>query len=372
LGEIVYQLMASFTSLFAAALIIGVCSGCDMFLFNSSINGAGRGVFVGKGFETEEMILQSPTIFIPVDYANNCQLTNYVFGSTGTGVYELSLNYVSLVNHLGTANTVRYLAPPPSTDVRQSATFGLISAERSLASVSEIAAGQELFIDYGGHEWFLEHNTEKAEPATAFISLERLHIDGQCISDVFVSHSYEPLAGNGLFAGKSFKKGDTVVVDPVLTVPTAGWKNILNDSEFMNYCICKPGSSIALLPLGLISIANHRREQEANVQLKWISWAGSPSPQFLDTAVDDLVRAKYSVLDAQLVATRVIEDGEEILLNYGSSWMQAWADFLAHSVASKLYSAAEECSAFEENSPVPIFSHCIEAPDGMFPALWFA
>jgi hypothetical protein len=344
-------------------------SECDLFLHQSTIDGAGRGVIAGKDYDANDLVLWTPTVLVPAAYSDSCQLSHYVFGGYDARYHELSLNYVSLVNHYPTENANRFAMKDDRNDTISFSTFGVTVTERQLVSLNAIKAGDELFINYGGSGWFDSHATPYKETRNPILPLDVLRSTGYCISHTIIGYSHLGLAGMGLFANKQFVTGETVAIDPVLTIPTHSWSSIT--TEMVNYCVSKPGSAVGLLLLGAAAFVNHRSAPDANVLLEWFDWPRGNLSEVLSLPMEDLLARKFSQLDIKLVATRHIDKGEEILLDYGQSWLQSWADFLAdRDLLEKQYQCVwMEAGHSSENKSR--FTHHIEAPDNMFPSHWF-
>ena len=81
----------------------------------------------------------------------------------------------------------------------------------------DVAVGEELYVSYGGPDWFesryipLDENGYSAEPYTE-LELQQV---GHCLTDIFVKESLLPMAGQGVFAKKSYLKGDIVYVTAI-------------------------------------------------------------------------------------------------------------------------------------------------------------
>jgi BarA-like signal transduction histidine kinase len=330
---------------------------CALYLHQSAVKGAGRGMIAGKDYTEDAFVLGTPTLLVPSSYSDNCQLDNYVFRCRDPDAqqyHELPLSYVAVVNHRNIPTTGRHNVIDNVTI--SFSPYGSATTTEQLRTLVEVKAGDELFVTYGD-TWFKTHSMAYLESESARIPLKQLQTTGFCVSDVEIRDSEIPLAGMGLFARKKFSKGDVVAVDPALTIPTRKWAQL--DTEMVNYCISKPGSSVGLLPLGVAIMANHRSAPGANVKMDWYDWGPAANlSEALELPVKDLLKSKFSRLDIRLVALRDIDPNEEILVDYGSAWLQLWADFVA--------------TDFEATSTdIRTFRHYIEAPDDMFPGHWF-
>jgi len=98
-----------------------------------------------------------------------------------------------------------------------------------------------------------------------------------------------------------------------------------------NYVFGHPESSMLFFPYaGSMGLINHGGEGKANVKLQWPSGKG-PSLKYHQESWFDLTVEQMAATDKQkrglmleIVATRDIEIGEEVFLDYGSAWQDAW------------------------------------------------
>ena len=91
--------------------------------------------------------------------------------------------------------------------------------------------------------------------------------------------------------------------------------------------------SLSLSPLTLSILfvrycCRNHNQTRANVKLQWADPKRSNfQPRFLNHSIDDLKEFTSSTkLAMELVATKLIRQGEEVFLDYGDEWEQAWQD----------------------------------------------
>lgn len=378
-------------------LLAKLCnSDCRMFLAKSTLHDAGRGIFLGKHhIKPNETILNAQVLLIPMVYSNRTQLLNYVFTTSDPRYDYLPLNYVTMTNHNSHVNS------DPVWDEQMGAYDSQlyrpdIGVESLLLEADEpIESGDEIFLSYGP-TWFhgryggpvadvTTENTEKSTRRDQSV----LETNGVCISDTYVGRSHFPNGRAGLFTRRAFQKGEVVSVDPVLTLPTATIRDTFALSPMVNYCISKPGSAIALLPLGLASMANHGSGNRANIFMDWFTWPRDSDAndglggreelgRVLNLSVSELLQGSSCQLDIKLVAKRDLVAGEELMLDYGVDWLEQWALYLSSTLAvvggGKDIEIDTDGNAVERKNQQqsrPTFRHFIEAPDGMFPLHWF-
>jgi hypothetical protein len=85
----------------------------------------------------------------------------------------------------------------------------------------------------------------------------------------------------------------------------------------------------------MVNLVNHPQNGEPNVYLRWSEY----SKKLLDSPMSDLQESSSQLL-LEMVALRDIISGEEILLDYGSEWVEAWA---------------QHVEGWAANEPPPIF-----------------
>mmetsp|Transcript_31169 Transcript_31169/g.65183 ORF Transcript_31169/g.65183 Transcript_31169/m.65183 type:complete len:642 (-) Transcript_31169:136-2061(-) len=178
-------------------------------------------------------------------------------------------------------------------------------------------------------------------------SLDWLKNNAYCQDNLVPGVSKIEHAGRGAFVSRDIKKGQ--VVAPVPLVPINNGRIILEygkiigefDEEtgayeegaervdlknlLLNYVLEHPKSSVLFFPAGpLVPYVNHGKK--ANVKLTWSSKSWSNIEESQNTSPDLLSEVSSIDMMLELVATRNIKKGEEILLDYGDEWEKAWND----------------------------------------------
>jgi hypothetical protein len=93
----------------------------------------------------------------------------------------------------------------------------------------------------------------------------------------------------------------------------------------INYCLGHRDSTLLLCPYGPQAPYINHNQTRANVKLVWGDpKRGNHHPHFLEGPVDALQQAYSAKLAMDVVATRDIEQGEELLMDYGPEWEAAW------------------------------------------------
>lgn len=180
-------------------------------------------------------------------------------------------------------------------------------------------------------------------------SLEFLEENGICGDNIREDISTIPQAGRGAFATRALKKDSLVAPLPLIHVPYRkrmemyrmdnGYdkvknKDIVGYQLLLNYCFGHRESTLLLCPYGLLTgFVNHGsgKRGHANVRLQWSDpKRASHQAEFLNSSVKELVKQKHAVMAMELVALRDIKKGEEILIDYGEEWEEAWEKHVAN------------------------------------------
>ena len=174
-------------------------------------------------------------------------------------------------------------------------------------------------------------------------SPEWLKENGKCMDNLRPLPSTISQAGRGAFATRFLAEGSLVVTAPLIQVPRARdvfrqyAYNLTASGEWirdperpagyqlmMNYCFGHPDSTMMFSPYGpSVSFVNHDRER-ANVRLEW----SDPDHEWLSRSVDQMESTYNAQLSFDLIATRDIEAGEEVFLDYGVEWQAAWDEYV--------------------------------------------
>ncbi len=171
-------------------------------------------------------------------------------------------------------------------------------------------------------------------------SLDYLEENGLCLDNLRKGKSNIPQAGNGAFATRNISKNSIVVPAPLLPIKRdvlqMTWKNYNvhqdDDDDYdieevqmnqllLNYCFGHPESSLLLFPYSSTVHFINNDNINPNAYLRW-SKSEMNRVEMLDTEVDDV----YAGIILEVVALRDIRIGEEVTIDYGVEWNDAWND----------------------------------------------
>ena len=253
----------------------------------------------------------------------------------------------------------------------------------SLQEVWESTVLKTLPDEFHRVEEVLHKGIRQAHAHKSIRSIEWLEDHGSCIDNLEPGTSTIPYAGRGAFATRPMAEGETIVPVPLIHVsnrqtlnmyrPKSGenyWyprhgrdhrivtEPLYHRQLLLNYCFGHAEVDLLLCPYGVgTALINHSREQ-ANAKIIWSEKLTLHS-KWLEMKPDEWVHNKFSGLAWEYVASRDIEEGEEIFLDYGEEWEEAWSQHVANWTVPKV--SCIPVSAFELNR---------NKPDLLLPTVW--
>lgn len=172
-------------------------------------------------------------------------------------------------------------------------------------------------------------------------AVDWLDENGECMDHVEARPSTIEQAGRGAFAKRFLPKGSVVGPAPVVHLLREEMNvrplYFADNGEYavdprsptvhqqlaLNYCFGHRHSSLLLCNYGMINnLINHSREK-ANAKLEW-NFKLMQHPEWLDQPFKDWITILKAGLMLNFVATRDIQPGEEVFLDYGPEWEAAW------------------------------------------------
>lgn len=207
---------------------------------------------------------------------------------------------------------------------------------------------------------------------------------GQCLDNIRDGISTNPDAGRGAFANRFIPKGGLVGPAPLIHVSDKARllmyqpKNSPDGVELdmpdldgpsthqlmLNYCFSHEDSTLLLCPYGLLtSLINHSR-YKANTKIVWSK--EMRNKEWLEQPVDKWGNESHTGLSIDFVALRDIEEGEEVLIDYGSIWQKAWEEHVRNFVP-RAYTPAYELN---EMTDVKIHTNDERPPEKDRVELW--
>jgi hypothetical protein len=403
---------------------------CQIFLGKSPTPGMGRGIIAGRNFSVGTLIEQTLSLPLRHDVISKWQIRNYVFDTNERDFSMALLGLGMIYNHRVPSHVRHDWVTSKFVETRDQKWAHSTFSPIEFKITREVLAGQEIFVSYGDSDWFSGRGIEIAagsfpacnqtdiesgsagngscliaSPSDPLgetdgimaeinnkendlsskdangIPLEELKKSAYCITDVYMSRSLLPAAGDGLFASRDFRAGEVVTITPVLVLPRheVAMASRASHCVLQNYCIASEGvEGSVLLPIGHAAMANHQNESTANLKMRWHFWDEEDKAKIeVGRSLQSLEDEPYGPLDLAFVAHGDIAADEELTVFYGHDWEYHWTRYLAEVVdwTMAVHAAGSDSEESEETEsgaslPMPMFRHFIEAPKGMFPAHW--
>jgi hypothetical protein len=165
--------------------------------------------------------------------------------------------------------------------------------------------------------------------------------EGKCQDHLRPGRSTIQQAGRGAFANRRLPKGTVVGYAPLVHIGKArptllnityneSGRVYHNEDLIINYSFGHRDSSLTLTPYGaMVNYINHDRDR-ANVKVQWPNHElVAHKPDWLTKDIDFLSYTEDKIgLSFDYVALRDIEEGEEIFMDYGAEWEDAWNEYV--------------------------------------------
>ena len=173
---------------------------------------------------------------------------------------------------------------------------------------------------------------------------EWMNENGQCMDNIRDGVSNIPDAGRGAFANRFIPEGGLVTPAPLIHLPNrssltiyehmitpAGkWKRNVDlpshHQLLLNYCFGHRDSSLLLCPYGYLNHLINHDHKNPNTKIVWTDKKRLRHPEWFEMPVTDWGTEFHSGLALDFVALRNIEEGEEITIDYGIEWENAWQE----------------------------------------------
>jgi len=216
-----------------------------------------------------------------------------------------------------------------------------------------VEPGEALTVDCGNGD----DETEKV-----VVPLSELERDGVCLDTLDVRPSSTVAGERGAFTKRAVSANDVVAISPVVhfdrsqleivrqerktkhKIPLARDHNIEYQATVVegqqllqNYCYGHPDSNVMLLPVAPgVNFINHAsgrssssNSHEPNVRIRWVinELLNHSNGLQVSLPVMELFEEPAGILVVKFVALRDIAAGEEILIDYGPEWEQAWENY---------------------------------------------
>jgi len=175
--------------------------------------------------------------------------------------------------------------------------------------------------------------------------LEWLEENGQCMDNIKTGLSKIPHAGRGAFATRFIPSGRLVSPAPLVHIEDIDnmvmfMDHVYNEEDrlvpnrrgdytwqlILNYCFAHHQSTLLLCPYGLLSSLINHSTENFNTKIQWSEDRRMRHPEWFEQSLDEWSFEYHTGLQIDFVATRDIEADEEILIDYGPLWQNAWVN----------------------------------------------
>jgi hypothetical protein len=314
---------------------------CRWYLAESAIPQSGLGIFTAIGLHKDDMIgYPDICIFVSDGPDHWTHLRSHSFGrGSFFGQYEGRTNRAACEGIITTVNTVpdamvnmEMVSPilPTNAGLHRAISPGAGANTHHYGihgkAIDIITAGSEITINYGDWDFNSDDNkTYKRKPSRDVAWLQQ---HGWCIDQIDIDISTIPHAGRGAFARVPISRGMVVAPAPVQVFQDRDiFKNQQSEQLYVNYCLQPKQSKMLLFPYGQgVNLINHSYKQP-NVEWRWSTNTINQMHhgEYLDLSYKEFWNiVSPGSLILEVVALRDIEPGEELLINYGASWEEAW------------------------------------------------
>jgi hypothetical protein len=254
-------------------------------------------------------------------------------------------------------------------------TAGSFSYHHNFAFIStrELIEGEELIMSCSG----ALKNQKKDEIKRVGRPLKWLEGNAMCLDNLSVAPSTLKGVGRGAFSNLHIRKGKALAFSPVVHVDRFAMEiveqdfapddkfaarrrrrikytsKVIGKQLLLNYCYGIPESNLLLLPYGpSVNFINHSREK-ANAVIQW--WNHSIDLGIFLKQDANFVLGSPSVHTNVFIymAKRDIYPGEEIFIDYGDEWIEAWEKHVSEwKPEDEDYLTAAEYQYFHSGEPI--------------------
>jgi len=193
-----------------------------------------------------------------------------------------------------------------------------------------VVAGEELLLQYG-NGWLKERGLDGDSTPPQKKTPKELRETGYCLDNISSGQSLIKDAGRGAFSTRRLDEGTIIAPVPLIPLSRSSLEMIKERQDgfivqstqlLQNYCFGHTNSSLLLYPYSHhVNFINHN-SISPNAKLRW--WQESYS--YFNRSLLELQQSSCSQLMLELVATRPIDKGEEIYIDYGEEWESAWLE----------------------------------------------
>ena len=212
----------------------------------------------------------------------------------------------------------------------------------------DLDAGSEIFIGLEEREEWYRHRRQMIQAREEELGMETgmneekkhqkevvwLMENGLCVANLMPQMSKIKGAGRGAFATKYIPKGAVVSASPLIPigrsaamtkrVKISGKVRSSRPQLLVNYCLGRKNSAVLLYPTApVVNLINHG-QSTANVRLHWSPLTAREVQNLSSLSLDEIALLNTTNLVIEYVATKDLHPNDEVVLDYGQDWVDAW------------------------------------------------
>jgi hypothetical protein len=166
--------------------------------------------------------------------------------------------------------------------------------------------------------------------------------NGRCMDVIEAGPSTLPQAGRGAFSRRAFPKDAIITGSPLLLILDRTYLNIYGKMKIkkkwvrdpdnvvgqqllLNYCMGHVDSTLLLVPYASgVNYINHNQTL-ANIKIQWApDGIISHNASYFDLTVNEMEGNHRTSLAIDYITLRDIQPGEELFMDYGNEFEEAW------------------------------------------------
>jgi hypothetical protein len=188
-------------------------------------------------------------------------------------------------------------------------------------------------------DYVAEVGTAKRYYNRSIRDVDWLKKNGKCIDNLRAGLSTIPQAGRGAFATRFIPMGGLVAPAPLIHFEKKRLimydvdevsedqvvRNVSAPRHFqllLNYCFGHANSTLLLSPYGTFTSLINHSSKNPNARIEWAE--NMRHADWCQDSIDVFENESHSGLMFDFIALRDIQEGEEVLIDYGKEWDDAW------------------------------------------------
>lgn len=237
-----------------------------------------------------------------------------------------------------------------SYGVSPSATKDLLTLIHSIKDIFQSPVLNALPEDSAVVDEIVQKGTEYVHYNRSIRTIEWLRENGSCMDNLVAGTSTIKQAGRGAFTRRPISQGEIISPLPLIHIHDKKVFDMYESQEgpypfttsskrneskpfhkqlMLNYCFGHEMTDILLCPYGVgTALINHSKNR-TNARIVW-SKKSTSHPEWINMHPSAWSKSQHAGLAFDLVATRDLEIGDEVLIDYGDQWDLAWQEHISN------------------------------------------